>query len=101
MPTKYIAADAIKRKEEQEDLKATVESKLTALTQDMVQYNNDLAERANVAKQELADEMLTLKAELRRSIHAETTLKKRTRSWQPSLRSCKPWWTISPRQQSS
>eukprot|EP01047_Picozoa_sp_COSAG01_P115713 COSAG01_NODE_44373_length_419_cov_69.790625_1_plen_26_part_10 len=26
MPTKYIAADAIKRKEEQEDLKATVES---------------------------------------------------------------------------
>jgi|EP01049_Picozoa_sp_SAG25_P009083 chromosome segregation ATPase len=76
MPTKYIAADAIKRKEEQEDLKATVESKLTALTQDMVQYNNDLAERANVAKQELADEMLTLKAELRRSIHAETTLKK-------------------------
>jgi chromosome segregation ATPase len=71
-----MAEERNKRAQEQEELRSAVEEKLDNLTSDMVKYNRDLAEQANVAKQELSDEMLTLKAELRRSIHAETTLKK-------------------------
>ena len=76
MPAKYMAEEREKRSEEQERLKETMESSLRAMTESIAMVNSDLAERANVAKQELQDEVVTLKAELRRSIHAETTLKK-------------------------
>jgi DNA repair exonuclease SbcCD ATPase subunit len=76
MPAKYMAEEREKRGEEQEQLKETVEESLRTMTENIAMVNSDLAERANVAKQELQDEVVTLKAELRRSIHAETTLKK-------------------------
>ena len=76
MPASYLSEERNKRTQEHDELKNVVEDKLNDLTADIVKYNRDLAEQANVAKQELSDEMLTLKAELRRSIHAETTLKK-------------------------
>ena len=76
MPAKYMAEEREKRGEEQEILKETMQESLRAMTESIAMVNSDLAERANVAKQELQDEVVTLKAELRRSIHAETTLKK-------------------------
>ena len=76
MPAKYMAEEREKRGEEQEALKEVVEDSLRAMQENIAMVNSDLAERANVAKQELQDEVVTLKAELRRSIHAETTLKK-------------------------
>ena len=76
MPAKYMAEEREKRADEQEKLKETVEEALQTMADNVGQLNSDLAERANVAKQELQDEVVTLKAELRRSIHAEQTLKK-------------------------
>ena len=76
VPAAYMAEEREKRKKEQEDLKQTVEDNIRYLTDDIVERNTELAERANVAKAQLEDEVVKLKAELRRAIHSETTLKK-------------------------
>ena len=76
IPAKYMAEERAKRLKEQDELKLALASAIGDLNSEIKDNNEDLANRANVVKHQLEDETIKLKAELRRSIHAETTLKK-------------------------